>query len=221
MRNRDMRTILILILLSSQIACADERKWEYMNWKAMPYTLGGIGGHMLERDICLRVMVHPEQGELSYGPLLLWRAKNDAQTVQISNSLSALSKAISVVIAGMSDRAQRPMIRNAVAIYCRSIWSAIMVGDMRKRVLAEIAQIDPKKAAELTKIAPDLAEQWEKNKWQLTFFILSEGGAVEKHRFRGKRDPFAINEHVTELVAEEGSMPSGRSRTLKLTPPSP
>ncbi len=216
-----MRSILILILLSSQIACAEDRKWYEMQWKTIPVMIGGISGLALQRDTLLRVIVHSEQEEFGYGPILLWRARDGDQTIQITNSLSALSKAIGVVIANSPEDPQRQMIKGAVWNYCRSIRAKILVGDVRKGVLAEIAKFDPEKAAELTRIAPDLVEHWDQGGWKLTFFILSEGGAVEKHSLRGKRDPFAINEHLTELVAAEGSMPSGRSRASKRTAPSP
>ena len=202
-----MRSTLILMLVCSQIVFAEEGKW-----KAMPFTLGGIGGLPQERDICLRVVINPEQGELGYGPILLWKAKSQDEFLQITNSLSALSKAINVVVEGMPEVDQRIVIKNAVGNYCRAIRAVILVGEERERVLMELVKFAPEKAAELIRIAPDIVEQWEQDRWRLTFFILSEGGAVEKHTFRGKRVPLAIKQHDTELVAEEGSIPWGRAK---------
>lgn len=209
-----MRKSLILIVLYCQIAFADDRKWT-----AMPFRLGGIGGLPQERDICLRVTINSERGELGYGPILLWRGKEDDQILQITNSLSALSKAVRIVIAGRSERDQRIVIKNSVGNYCRTIRAVLLVGEERSRALAEIARLDSGKSAELAKIAPDFLEQWERDAWQLSFYMLSEDGAVERHTFRGKRAPFVISQHETELVAEDGTMPWGRSRGIKHTLP--
>lgn len=191
-----MKKIILCIfglLLQSGIAS------EYP-WSAYPYMRGSLSGFPDKTDLFVDILVNPKESDSLYGPVLVWKNKRDDSYIQITNSLSSLSKAISQIISDMPETHRKVAIKNAIGNYCRSAKNKLLIGEERKRIIANVAKTNLEKSKALAITASDVSERWEQRTWSLSFFIISEQSDIEKHSFKGSLNPFSIRHHEVELV---------------------
>lgn len=143
-----------------------------------------------------------------FGPVLLWQSVSTGQIVQLTNSISSLDKVLRIEAAGRTAQDLEVAISQVLQEYRGSDRSHIVTGDRRTSFLLQLKRAVSNDVFEkVGDLVGDLESTWSMETWEVSFYVVTTDGAVERWRYSGCANPFSLTNEQIVLVAPAGTVP--------------